>query len=258
MQVNGQVWQQHRKATAASFNEKSNVLVWTESLRQGHQMLQHWIVDRQGGVQTMSQDIRTLTLNVLVHAQFGKSFDFCGQQEKRATSETLSYRDALATILENAILILALGPNVLRRLTLIPVLGRLSRAADQFERYMIDMFEEGSQNADNDKAQGNLITSLIRASVADSLMTRAEVISNIFVFNFAGHDTTAHTFAFTFMRLAAHPEVQDWIAEEMNYVLERDRSQKPDYELFSRFVRTLAVLVSLPSQILLKFNADFE
>jgi cytochrome P450 len=252
------VWQQHRKATAACFNEKNNILVWTESLRQGHQMLQHWKIDRQNGVQTMSQDIRTLTLDILVHAQFGKSFDFRGQQEKRATSETLSYRDALATILENAILILALGPNVLRRLTLIPVLGRLSRAADQFERYMIDMFEEGSQNADNDKAQGNLITSLIRASVTDSLMTRAEVISNIFVFNFAGHDTTAHTFAFTFMRLAAHPEVQDWIAEEMNYILEGEHSQEPGYELFPRFVRTLAVLVSPPNQVLLRFNADFE
>jgi cytochrome P450 len=241
------VWQQHRKATAACFNEKSNALVWTEALRQGYQMLQHWKIAGQDGVQTMTQDIRTLTLDILVHAQFGKSFDFRGHQEQRTTSDTLSYRDALATILENALVILALGPKVLRRLALIPVLGQLSRAADQFEKYMIDMFEEGSQNADSDKAQGNLITSLIRASVADNLMTRAEVISNIFVFSFAGHDTTAHTFAFTIMRLAAHPEVQDWMTEEMHYVLEGDHSQTPGYELFPRFVRTLAVLVSVPS-----------
>jgi cytochrome P450 len=241
--VNGQVWQRHRKATAACFNEKSNLLVWTEALRQGHQVLQHWKSAGIKGVQSMAHDTRTLTLDVLVHAQFGKSFDFQASREKRVASEVLSYRDALAMLLENAILILALGPDILRRLAFIPPLGRLSEAADQFKQYMVDMFEESSQKEDTTKAQGNLITSLVRASVDDKLLTPEEVISNIFVFNFAGHDTTAHSFAFTLMLLAAHPEVQDWMAEEIKYVVGND-APEPSYDVFPKFVRTLAVLVS--------------
>jgi cytochrome P450 len=212
-------------------------------------VLQHWKSAGSNGVKSMADDTRTLTLDVLVHAQFGKSFDFRAGKKERVSSEVLSYRDALAMLLENAILILALGPAILRRLAFIPPLGRLSEAADQFKQYMVDMFEESSQKEDTTKAQGDLITSLVRASVDDGLLTPEEVISNIFVFNFAGHDTTAHSFAFTLMLMAAHPEVQDWMAEEINHVVGSDNALEPSYELFPKFVRTLAVLVSCPMTI---------
>lgn len=151
--------------------------------------------------------------------------------------------DALAILLENAILILALGPQKLKSLSFIPGLGQLSNAAEQFKQYMLDMFEEQTQQTNGEKAQGNLITSLVRASVDDKLITQDEVIGNIFVFNFAGHDTTSHSLAFTFMLLAANPEVQDWMAEEIRYVVGDMDVLEANYSMFPRLVRTLAVLV---------------
>ncbi|KAF1980242.1 hypothetical protein BU23DRAFT_562636 [Bimuria novae-zelandiae CBS 107.79] len=145
--MNGSDWQRQRKCTAASFNEQSNLLVWTESLRQGQQLLQYWKDNPQvDAPSTMTKDTRTLTLDVLVYVAFGKSFDFYGARDKKTTSGPLSYRDALAPLLENAILILALGPQVLKRLAFIPHLGRLSDAAEQFRQYMLDMFEEQAEN----------------------------------------------------------------------------------------------------------------
>lgn len=243
--MNGADWQRHRKCTAASFNEQNNVLVWRESLRQGQQLLEYWKDKAHVGDQsTLAKDTRTVTLNVLVRAAFGKSFDFQGTYAKKAISGSLTYRDALSIILENAILILAVGPRILKRLAFIPQLARLSNAAEQFKQYMLDMFEDQAREAQNDRVQGNLIASLVRASLDDKLITQDEVIGNIFVFNFAGHDTTSHSLAFTFMLLAAHPEVQDWMNEEIHHVIGNENVLEVDYSKFPRLVRTLAVLVS--------------
>ncbi|PSN70574.1 cytochrome P450 [Corynespora cassiicola Philippines] len=242
--MNGSDWLRQRKCTAASFNEQSNLLVWTESLRQGQQMLQYWKKNPHvDGLSTMAKDTRTFALDVLVRAAFGKSFDFYGARDKKTVRGPLSYRDALAVILENAILILAIGPSALKRLAFIPKLGLLSNAAEQFKQYMLAMFKEQAESAQGEKAQGNLITSLVRASVEDQLITQDEVIGNIFVFNFAGHDTTSHSLAFTLMLLAAHPEVQSWMAEEIRYIVGDDDVLEIDYSIFPKFVRTLAVLL---------------
>ncbi|PVI04068.1 cytochrome P450 [Periconia macrospinosa] len=228
--MNGSDWQRHRKCTAASFNEQSNLLVWNNAA-----------VD---GDSTMATDTRTLALGVLVHAAFGKSFDFYGARDKKKTTfGRLSYREALATLLENAILILALGPKTLKRLAFIPRLGQLSNAAEQFKQYMLEMFEEHAQHTQDDKAQGNLIKSLVRASLEEKLISQDEVIGNIFVFNFAGHDTTAHSLAFTFMLLAVNPEVQEWMAEEIRHVVGHEDILGVDYSMFPKLVRTLAVLL---------------
>jgi cytochrome P450 len=129
--MNGPDWQRQRKCTAASFNEQNNLLVWTESLRQGQQLLRYWKDDNQADG-SISADTRTFALNVLARAALGKSFDFYGARDKRITHGPLSYRDALAILLHNALLFLALGPKTLKRFAFIPRLGQLSNAAEQF------------------------------------------------------------------------------------------------------------------------------
>ena len=208
-------------------------------------MLQYWLSAGSKGASTLQQDTRTLTLDVLAHAAFGKSFDFHGSHEKVKSQGPLSYRDALSVILHDALLVLALGQKLVKRLAFIPRLGRLSKAADQFKGYMTDMFNESSQAQHGQKATGNLISSLVRASRDEKLITYEEVIGNIFVYSFAGHDTTAHSFAFTFMLLASYPEVQNWMAEELRYVTNGKQDLENRYELFPRLVRTLAILVGL-------------
>ena len=71
---------------------------------------------------------------------------------------------------------------------------------------MLNMFE--AQAYSGKDMRHRVIDSLVRVSKDDKLVTQ-EVIGNLFVFNFAGHHTTEHSFAYTFMLLAAHPEVQE-------------------------------------------------
>ena len=68
----------------------------------------------------------------------------------------------------------------------------------------------------------NLVSNFVRAElnkgkISHELKPMAidEILGNIFVFNFAGHDTTAISLAYAVLLLVAHPEIQDWIADEL-------------------------------------------
>lgn len=115
---------------------------------------------------------------------------------------------------------------------------------------MTEFFNESSCS-DQHRVQGNLISSLVRASTDEKSITAGEVISNIFDFRFADHDMIAHSFAFTFMLLAGNSEVQDQMAEEINHVFDGKKDLENQYELFPRLVYTLAVLVCLVFPVLL-------
>lgn len=64
----------------------------------------------------------------------------------------------------------------------------------------------------------------------------------VFIFNFAGHDTTAHTLTFATYFLAANPDVQDWVSEEINHVMGKRRPEAWVYSDFTSLKRCLAVM----------------
>ncbi|GME48497.1 uncharacterized protein K452DRAFT_130448 [Neofusicoccum parvum] len=247
--VYGPDWQRQRKVTATAFTEKTNRLVWDEALQQARQMLAFW--ERSGEVRSTATDSRTLALDVLVSAGFGKSFPFQGATQKPEAGP-LSYRDSLAKILENAVLILALHPDFISRIRYPRNLARIGQAIVSFKQYMTQDYEEERKAVEENRATGeNLMVNLVRASIEETAddssqrrtgLTREEVFGNMFVFNFAGHDTTAHSLNFTFYLLAAHPWVQEWMYEEINHIFQDNDVTSWSYEAFPRLNRCLAVL----------------
>lgn len=93
----------------------------------------------------------------------------------------------------------------------------------------------------------NLMTSLVRASQDEHKtsggLTESEIYGNMFAFNFAGHDTTANTFTFALYYLAAHPEAQDWISEEIQAVFGDREPHMWNYRAdFHRLKRCLSIM----------------
>lgn len=93
------------------------------------------------------------------------------------------------------------------------------------------------------------MTLLVRASQeaasekSSEGLTESEIYGNMFTFNFAGHDTTAHSSTFALYFLAANIEVQDWISEEIQAILGDREPNDLNYRAdFPRFKRCLAVL----------------
>ncbi|KAI0594164.1 cytochrome P450 [Biscogniauxia sp. FL1348] len=248
----GQSWKTQRRVATRCFNDANNEIVWFETLGLAHDMLAYW--SSKTSVKSSADDIRTLTLNVLARAGFGKSFKFQGHDEKTTDEvRSMTYRESLGLILENCIVILALGPKTLAflaRYWLPPKLRMVNEAVVSFQTHMTTMYEEqkrafaaGEKNLDN-----NLMTLLVRASQEAANdqsggLTESEIYGNMFTFNFAGHDTTAHSSTFALYFLAANPGVQDWISEEIRWVLGDRQPHEMDYRAdFPRFKRCLSVL----------------
>jgi cytochrome P450 len=119
----GLLWRQHRKITSPPFTEKNNALVWTESLSQAQAMLRGWVgKDGKGDVtvKDLPGDTMRLSLHVISRAGFGVKMAWPGREgegvgiaegAEMSSAEipeghTLSYRDALESLLHNILWVL--------------------------------------------------------------------------------------------------------------------------------------------------------
>ncbi|KAF7953306.1 hypothetical protein EAE96_006517 [Botrytis aclada] len=253
-------WPRHRKVLATHFNENIMKFVWQESVKQTRDMLKMWTQTSTPREISTAKDTRTLSLNVLAATGFRKSYKFRSSGEA-GHDEAGSYRDTLQIVLDNLILIMIIPYRYL----LLPFMPkswrRVGRAAANFKKHMENMLDEESSSLKEGKA-GNvtLMTSFVRAlgahqkeETASSRQTAQspskgltvdEIFGNVFVINFAGHDTTANTLAFSMILLAAHPEVQDWVAKELRDVIQDPVNEVLEYEkVFEKLIRCRAVLL---------------
>ncbi|RFU74766.1 cytochrome p450 [Trichoderma arundinaceum] len=247
--VEGQQWAQQRKLMASCFNEKYNEVVWAESISQAGDMIHYWL--SRPSVQSTADDLRALSLGVLAKAGFGKSFKFEGHEETSPSNPAASYKDSLQLILENCVLLIAMGPKFFTNMPWLPFKWRqLGEAVSAFQKSMTDMYESEkrklAESETGDSVRRTFLSSLAKASLDakdGEGLTEREIYGNIFVINFAGHDTVSHVFTFAVYFLASNPEVQDWLSEELHHVL----GDKPPHEWnyttdFPRLKRCLAVL----------------
>ena len=268
LQAEGSDWQRQRKLTAAPFNEQKSRLVWEEALRQASDMVNLWLSKGEDGTKTTSEDTRTLALHVLAYVGFQRSYPFESVANNNEGHPPTTYRDSLSIVLRNILVILVL-PMIAFQIPFMPAKWKqIGLAVTAFRKYMLDQLaDEKRLVAEGMPGSGTLMSNLVRAStVQHDIMEEGEskkalthqetqemrplsvdeVLGNIFAFNFAGHDTTAISLAFSMFLLVAHPNVQDWISEELNFYLDTDQKDTWKYEtLFPKLKRCLAILVRL-------------
>lgn len=232
-------------------------MVWNETLGQAQEMLQLWADHGKNGTRETVADTATLALHVLTSVGFGLSYPFHGGVRSLPSGHVMTYRDALSLCLRNIIVFAIFSKRLLSSSFLPKRLRALGVAAQEFQKYMEEMLShERSMAGKRDTSVPNLMSSLLRASdeakhfnhgngQATIGLTDDEIYGNIFAFNLAGHETTANTVAFALVLLAANPECQNWLAEEIHQVLvSQSRSEKWAYgEAFPRLQRCLAVMV---------------
>ncbi|KAF2967255.1 hypothetical protein GQX73_g6347 [Xylaria multiplex] len=255
----GDDWARHRRVLAAPFNESIMEFVWNESLRQAGSMLRYWSLAGESGVPSMQRDTRTLSLNVLASAAFRKSYPFHGSNNPRI-DEASNYRDSLQTILDNIVPLMLIPYRFLTSPLIPHRWAKVGKAAVSFKEHMAEMLEnETKALKDGMPGSGGIMTAFARALKTHSEETNSskpstrifkkglsvdEIFGDVFVINFAGHDTTAVTLAFTMLLLAANPPVQEWISEEISAVTKDIPTEEWDYKsLFPALNRTRAVLL---------------
>lgn len=120
------------------------------------------------------------------------------------------------------------------------VTSRLGLLIDTLQTHVLQLYNEGKYPSfEKETDSGNLLSSMIAAtengrqeanqemkSMKNELLqprqeglSMSSMFGNVFVYDFAGHDTTAAVFAYAILLLAANKDCQDWIAEKLQHVL---------------------------------------
>ncbi|TFK27615.1 cytochrome P450 [Coprinopsis marcescibilis] len=119
---------------------------------------------------------------------------------------------------------------------------RLRKAQISYEELGAHLSETLEEKKNSPDPEGTDLFSIILANNEDSddRLTDAEVKGNIFIFLIAGHETTAHTLAFTFALLSMYPDEQEALYKHITSVLEG--RLVPSYGDLPRLARCTAVL----------------
>jgi cytochrome P450 len=236
--------------------------VWDESFRQMEQMISAWTDPEitADGIPNVAKDTRTLSLNVLAATGFRRSFPFQSSGvPKQTVDAAASYRDALSTVLDNVILLMLVPYRYLQLPVLPRSFQRIGRAGAEYKEHMERMLKEEMAAFElRGSGTGGLMTSFVRALKAHEVqqgdtgkaqgLSKEEILGNMFVINFAGHDTTANTLAFAMLLLATKPHVQEWLAQEVSEAVTGD--DEWNYaSMFPRLTRCRAVLVRLYTEL---------
>lgn len=256
MTVNDEPWARHRKLTSPCFNERISTFVWDESVRQTKDMLEDWLTRPDSKSNTVVEDSRTIALHIITAAAFGEQRDFREDTSVLAKNHKLSFRDALGTILRSPILAVTVaGMSWLKKSSLQSLLPKDVRdvilAHAEFKSYMHEALARERAGANKSiTSRPNLLNALLNASdevkaeqgtKSSAYMADDEITGNMFMFAFAGHETTATSISYALALLAIHPSVQDWVAEELADVMPSAGST--DYaKIHPRLKRTLAVM----------------
>lgn len=217
-------------------------------------MLEVWTESQRLPVNSVSSDAARLALNIITWAGFGQSYHFRKVQDDLPEGHSMSYGDSLMAVMSN-ITLLVLVPSWVFDLPVLPkAMARFKAAVGEFKRYMVDMVDSAKQEATKGEAvHPNLLNTLVQKSetvksssnVTGEGLADDEIYGNLFIFSFAGHETTANTLTYSIFLLAAFPKWQDWIAEEVRTVCgDEETLDSPAYEkLYPKLNRCLSTMV---------------
>ncbi|RDI88432.1 putative glutamate carboxypeptidase [Venturia inaequalis] len=271
--VNGETWQRHRRLTTPPFNEKNSAIVWRESLGQAKDMLAEWEGEGEHDGAKMSADTTKLALHVLSGAGFGQSYKFAGGMTSIAEGHSMSYADSLASILRNMLIPMVASKVNAPSFLLPKFIKDMKIAMAEFKQYMVEMVEEERAliKAGRPDQKENLMSVLVRANESSRSegkercsLTDEEIYGNLFIWNLAGHDTTAKVLAYAMTLLSVNLPVQEWLSEEINQVFGDRPAENWNYkEDFPKLKRCLALMhetlrVYSPVSSMFKYTEDTQ
>ncbi|KAJ3514323.1 hypothetical protein NLJ89_g2441 [Agrocybe chaxingu] len=233
----GEEWKKYRKISAPAFSDRNNKLVWDESVK----IMEGLFTDVWGDKDAITVDhcvdiTLPIALFVIGVAGFGRNVSW-KEDVVIPPGHQMTFKDALH-IVTTDIFVKLIVPDWAMRLT--PRLRRAKLAFDELHRYMAEMIRLRQHSEKVDRH--DLFSSLLDANAGDlggPALTEDELISNIYIFLVAGHETTAHTLCFTFGLLALYQEEQEKLYQHIKSTIPSDRL--PTYEEMPLLTHSMAV-----------------
>ncbi|CAA7270196.1 unnamed protein product [Cyclocybe aegerita] len=240
--ADGNTWRNHRRIMGPAFNSKLYELVWKQTLNTYYEMVaaEKWSDKKEIEVPTVQ--LLTFKLALLIIAKCGFGFSFNWEDPPRAADGTMTVQEALRIVADHHMLMIFL-PKWIQNLPF-KKLKEIREARDQLMTFMHDQVAQ--RRADirdkgpEQETAADAFTMLVKANedeVAKYRLDDVELIGNVFVLLFAGHETTAHTFAATLAFLGLHQDIQDDVYQQVFSVLGHDRD--PTLEEYNKLDKVL-------------------
>lgn len=162
-----------------------------------------------------------------------------------SNSHTMEFQTSVDIVMNHTPALILL-PEWLLRNAPWKLLRDLQRAKDEFKQYMHEFISSASKSTSS-SARADLLSSMIKASNQDksNALSERETVGNIFVFVLAGHETTATTLQTALILLAAYPELQRQVQDEINdiWVIKKE-GEDLDYVDYRRMRVMMALMAS--------------
>ncbi|TLS21648.1 uncharacterized protein PpBr36_09592 [Pyricularia pennisetigena] len=256
-------WPRHRKVTVSTLSDRNNRLVWAETVRQTRQMMRNYEA-RDGDVVDPVDDVRRMYLNVFSAVCFGKPLGLDEATGDRSDDvvpkgHARSYRHCLETSLKD-IFILHTVPSWVAKLppALVPrKIAEFFAASREMIQYLDEMIrtcqDELRDGGEVLKSGENLLRITVRSGLGfegkeargRAYLADDEVRGNLLIYSLGGHESNAHTLTYALYLLAAYPDIQEWLAEEMAMVCPADGqlgAEETYFGIMAKLPRTLAVM----------------
>ncbi|KAJ3550511.1 hypothetical protein NM688_g5063 [Phlebia brevispora] len=228
-------------------------MVWQKTLATYHD----WMIAEEWGekdvidVPRVQQYTFKLALLVIAACGFGISYSWSEPPTSKRPdgTEAMSMQEALRVVSET-ITIATLLPKWARKLPF-KELQRMQTAHEELETFMLSQIEERKTELRGQLSpRDDVFSLLIRANEEDSdaqlehdkrhsTLSDQELIANVFVLLFAGHETTAHTLAAALGLLSLHPEIQEEVFDQIISVVGCERD--PAFEDYDKLDKVVGV-----------------
>ncbi|KIJ36010.1 hypothetical protein M422DRAFT_261559 [Sphaerobolus stellatus SS14] len=219
----GELWKKYKKIIAPAFTEGNNRLVWDTTVR----VMLDLFEDVWGDQKTV-----VMALLILSTGIFGMETSW-RDRTVPGLGHKITFQESLRLVATNTKSYIILPKWAAE-------LSGIQLAFTEMEMYMRELIQERSSTSSANRH--DLLSSLIEANKLedlDSALNDRELLGNVFVMLFAGHETGGHTMCFALFLLALYPDEQDALYEHIKSIL--PASGVPEYSDLPRLKRCHAV-----------------
>ncbi|GLB42270.1 putative cytochrome P450 [Lyophyllum shimeji] len=239
--ADGDMWRKHRRIMGPAFNNKLYQMVWTETLETYREMIAAEGWSKKDLINVPVVQTLTFKLALLIIGKCGFGFSFNWTAPPTAPDGTMSVQEALRIVADSHMLAI-FAPKWLLALPF-RRLREIGEAHDQLMGFMrSQVANRKAEISAHESTKNDAFTMLVKANEEESTKLQLddqELIGNVFIMLFAGHETTAHTLAATLGFLGLYQDMQQETVEQIVSVVGWDRD--PVFEDYAKLDKVLAV-----------------
>ncbi|KAF7426204.1 hypothetical protein PC9H_008571 [Pleurotus ostreatus] len=240
----GDTWRKHRRVMGPAFNNSLYNLVWERTLQTYHEMVraEGWADKDIAEVPAVQKLTFKLALLIIGHCAFGFPFDW--STPANLSDGLMSVQEALRIVADTH-MFSVIAPKWVYKLP-IKWIQESRIAHEQLAKFMRDQVADRKQAlhaAQSDKgALGrDAFSMLVAANESENeklKLSDQELIGNVFIMLFAGHETTAHTLAATLGFMGLYEDIQEDVFRQIVDIVGLDRD--PTMEDYPKLTKVTA------------------